>query len=286
MIFKVARAELHNWEEPVISGEKGSGTVFFCGCSMRCVFCQNYNISRSTQNGLSLTDKELLNVFCSLEQEGALNINLVTPSHYAKPLRNVLLKFKKISNLPIVYNTNAYESVENLKLLDGLVDIYLPDLKYVSSELSFSFSGRKDYFEKAYPAILEMQRQQPENIIEDGIMKKGVIVRHLVLPNCTDDSKEVLDALCRMPQKPLVSIMSQYFPTESVQNHPTLNRKISIREYEKVTDYANVLGFDGFTQDLKSATMDYTPSFDLSILEKRLNGIKIKKTENEMHPKS
>ncbi|MBR7111073.1 MAG: radical SAM protein [Clostridia bacterium] len=125
MIFKVARCELHSWEEPVISGTKGSGTVFFCGCSMRCVFCQNYNISRSANSGLSITEDELLQLFFSLEQEGAHNINLVTPSHYAKPLKRVLEKFKKASTLPIVYNTNAYESVENLKLLDGLVDIYL-----------------------------------------------------------------------------------------------------------------------------------------------------------------
>ena len=274
MIFKVARCELHSWEEPVISGTKGSGTVFFCGCSMRCVFCQNYNISRSANSGLSITEDELLQLFFSLEQEGAHNINLVTPSHYAKPLKRVLEKFKKASTLPIVYNTNAYESVENLKLLDGLVDIYLPDLKYVSSKLSLDFSARADYFEKAYPAILEMQRQQPRNIIENGIMQKGLIVRHLVLPNCTEDSKEVLDALSRMPKKPLVSIMSQYFPTEPVMNHPVLNRKISIREYEKVTDYASVLGFDGFTQDLKSATVAYTPSFDLSILKSRLKRIK------------
>lgn len=271
MIFKVARAELHNWEEPVISGEKGSGTVFFCGCSMKCLFCQNYNISRNINSGLSVTEDKLIDVFLSLERDGAHNINLVTPSHYAKPLARALEKFKKISSLPVVYNTNAYESVENLKMLEGLVDIYLPDLKYVSSKLSFEFSGRADYFEKAMPAIFEMQRQQPNDIIVNGVMQKGMIVRHLVLPNCTDDSKDVLDALNALPKKPLVSVMSQYFPTESVQNHPTLNRKISIREYEKVTDYASILGFDGFTQDLSSATIAYTPDFDLSLLERRIN---------------
>ncbi len=271
MIFKVARAELHNWEEPIISGNRGSGTVFFCGCTMKCLFCQNYEISRGTKKGVSVTEEELLRLFLSLEKEGAHNINLVTPSHYAKPLRSVLEKFKKISDLPVVYNTNAYESVENLKGLEGLVDIYLPDLKYVSSELSAQYSGRADYFEKAMPAICEMQRQQPNDIIKNGVMQKGMIVRYLLLPNATEDGKAVLDALCTLPKKPLVSIMSQYFPTEAVQNHPILGRKISIREYEKVTNYADALGFDGYIQDPTSATMDYTPSFDLDLVKKRLN---------------
>ena len=271
MIFKIARAELHNWEEPVISGSHGSGTVFFCGCAMKCLFCQNYNISRSTKNGLSISEDKLLDIFLSLEQDGAHNINLVTPSHYAKPLVRVLEKFKKISSLPIVYNTSSYESVENLKMLDGLIDIYLPDLKYVSSELSLLYSGREDYFEKAYPAIKEMQRQTPNDIVIDGIMQKGMIVRHLLLPNATEDAKAVLDSLYALPKKPLVSIMSQYFPTENVLHHPILNRKISIREYKKVTDYADILGFDGFIQDLESATIAYTPDFDLALLNKRIN---------------
>lgn len=269
MVFKVARAELHMWEEPIISGEKGSGTVFFSGCTMRCAFCQNYDISRGGK-GLKVNEKELLKLFYSLEEEGAHNINLVTPSHYAIPLVPVLEEFKKHSSLPVVYNTNAYESVASLKSLEGLVDIYLPDLKYVSENLAIEFSKAKGYFDKALPAILEMQRQQPQNIIKDGIMQKGLIVRHLVLPSCTEDSKAVLDALATLPTKPTISLMAQYFPTPSVLNHPILGRKISKREYEKVSDYADVLGFDGYVQSTESATMDYTPEFDLSLLEKRL----------------
>lgn len=269
MIFKVARAELHMWEEPVISGKNGSGTVFFSGCTMRCAFCQNFDISRGGK-GLKINEGDLLRLFYSLEEDGAHNINLVTPSHYAIPLIPVLEEFKKHSSLPVVYNTNAYESVDNLKSLEGLVDIYLPDLKYVSDTLAMEYSKTKGYFEKAFLAISEMQRQQPNNVIVNGIMQKGLIVRHLILPSSSDDSKAVLDALATLPTKPLISLMAQYFPTPDVINHPVLGRKISKREYEKVSDYADVLGFDGYSQSTESATMDYTPEFDLSLLEKRL----------------
>ncbi len=272
MIFKVARAELHHYEEPVISGVNGSGTIFFSGCTMRCAFCQNYEISRG-KKGVKVTEEELLRLFFSLEEEGAHNINLVTPSHYALPLIPVLEEFKKRSTLPVLYNTNAYESVDNLKRLEGLIDIYLPDFKYVSDALSVEFSKAKGYGEKAYEAIKEMQRQIPENVIVDGLMKKGLIVRHLVLPSCTEDSKAVLDALASLPQKPLLSLMAQYFPTEEVKGHKILGRKTSKLEYAKVLDYANVLGFEGYSQSPESATKDYTPEFDLSLVEKRLNRI-------------
>ncbi len=275
MVFKVARAELHNFEEPIISGNKGSGTVFFSGCTMRCAFCQNYEISRG-KKGLRVTEDELLSLFFSLEEEGAHNINLVTPSHYAIPLVSVLERFKKRSTLPVVYNTNAYESVDNLKLLDGLIDIYLPDYKYVSEELAVNFSKAKGYGEKAFLAIQEMQRQQPLDVIENKIMKKGLIVRHLVLPSCTEDSKAVLDSLLKLSKKPLLSLMAQYFPTPEVVSHKTLGRKVSAREYQKVLDYANILGFDGFSQSPESATAEYTPEFDLSLLADRLNNIKEK----------
>lgn len=270
MNFKVARAELHHWEEPVVSGEKGSGTIFFCGCTMQCKFCQNYEIS-SGKGGLDITDKELLSLFLSLEQEGAHNINLVTPTPYARSLVPVLEEFKKRSSLPVVYNTNSYERVENLVKLDGLIDVYLPDLKYKSDTYAVEFSNAPRYFEIATKAISEMLRQQPQNIVENGLIKKGVIIRHLVLPTLVEDSKEVLDYLARFDKKPLISLMAQYFPTENVKDHPILSRRISQEEYDRVLDYADVLGFtEGFIQDPTSATEDYVPSFDLNLLKKRL----------------
>lgn len=270
MDFKVARAELHHWEEPVISGERGSGTVFFCGCTMQCKFCQNYEISNG-KNGLDLTEDKLLEIFLSLEEEGAHNINLVTPTPFARKLVPVLEKFKKRSTLPVVYNTNSYERVENLKKLDGLVDIYLPDLKYKDDKFAVEFSNAPRYFEIATKAIEEMYRQQPKNVIVDGIMQKGMIVRHLVLPTLTKDSLLVLDYLASFPNPPLLSLMAQYFPTQKVQDHPILSRRITEKEYQTVLDYAEYLNFDGFLQDPTSATEDYVPEFDLTLLKKRLN---------------
>lgn len=269
MNFKVARAELHNWEEPVISGDKGSGTVFFSGCTMKCEFCQNYEISHGNK-GLIVTEDELLNLFFKLEDEGAHNINLVTPSPFAKKLPFVLEKFKARSSLPIVYNTSSYEPVDIIKNLDGLVDIYLPDLKYFSDAYAVEFSHSPRYFEVASQAILEMRRQRPKEIFQDNLLKEGVIVRHLVLPSLSEDSKKVLDFLSTIPQKPLISLMAQYFPTPRVNSHPVLGRRITIDEYESVLDYADELGFDGFMQDAESATEDYVPSFDLSLLKQKL----------------
>ena len=270
MNFKIARCELHHWEEPVISGTRGSGTVFFCGCTMKCKFCQNYQISRKFDTGLEFSEDELISLFLSLEEDGAHNINLVTPAQYARSLAPVLEKFKKISSIPVVYNTNAYESVENLKKLDGLVEIYLPDLKYSEDKYSIEFSSAPRYFEIASNAIEEMRRQQPKDIYESDLMKKGMIVRHLVLPTLTEDSKKVLDYLSTLKPKPILSLMSQYFPTDEVKDHPILGRKITKREYDIVLDYADILGFDGFTQDPSSATEDYVPEFDLELLKKRL----------------
>lgn len=268
--FLVARAELHNWEEPVISGTNGSGTVFFCGCTMRCKFCQNYEIS-SGKNGLLLDENDLLSIFFSLEEQGAHNINLVTPTPFTRKLIPVLEKFKSRSSLPIVYNTNAYENIDLIKRLDGLVDIYLPDLKYHDDKYAIEFSNAPHYFDIASKVITEMYRQKPKNIYENDLMKEGLIVRHLVLPTLTEDSKEVLDFLSHFPTKPTISLMAQYFPTEKVQNHPILGRKITKAEYDKVLDYAEILGFtDGFTQSPDSATVDYVPSFDLELLKKRL----------------
>ena len=271
MSFKIARCELHHWEEPVISGINGSGTVFFCGCTMKCKFCQNYKISRSYE-GVEVTEDQLLSLFLSLEEEGAHNINLVTPSPYISKLPSLLERFKKLSNLPVVYNTNAYENYNSLKDLSGLVDVYLPDLKYYSDTLAMEYSNTPRYFEIASKNIEEMLRQKPNNIILDGLMKEGVIVRHLVLPTHYADSMQIVDYLSTLSARPIVSIMAQYFPTPYVLSHPVLGKKVTKREYEQVLAYCEYLGVDeGFIQDLESATIDYVPDFDLSLVKKRLN---------------
>lgn len=274
MAFKVSRCELHHWEEPIISGKNGSGTVFFCGCTMKCLFCQNYAISRS-YDGVDVNEGQLLNLFLSLEDEGAHNINLVTPSPYSKKLIPVLEKFKSLSNLPVIYNTSSYENYDTLRALDGLVDVYLPDLKYYSETLSIEYSNAPRYFETASRNIEEMVRQQPKPLIEDGLMKKGVLVRHLVLPTHYADSLAVLDYISTLSPRPLVSIMAQYFPTPAVLSHPVLGKHVSREEYNIVLDYLEYLGItEGFIQDAESATEEYVPEFDFSLVEKRLQKCK------------
>ena len=188
--LKVARAQLHFWEEPIISGTNGSGTIFFSGCNLKCVYCQNYNISKENF-GKDITTKRLAEIFKELENAGAHNINLVTPSHYVKQIVEALNIYKP--KIPVVYNTSGYDSVEELKMLEGYVDVYLTDLKYYSSELSQKYSSAKNYFEVCSLAIKEMIRQQPKNVMENGLIKKGVIIRHMVLPNCINDSFKVLE---------------------------------------------------------------------------------------------
>lgn len=274
MAFKISRCELHHWEEPVISGSKGSGTVFFSGCTMKCIYCQNYAISRSFE-GIEVDENQLLSLFLSLEEEGAHNINLVTPSPYAQKLIPVLEKFKSLSSLPVVYNTSAYENYETLCSLDGLIDVYLPDLKYHSEELAVQYSNAPRYFETASRNIEEMIRQQPKIIAEDGLMKKGVLVRHLVLPSHFADSLAVLDYISTLNPRPLVSIMAQYFPTPNVLSHPVLSKRVTYKEYKTVLDYVEYLGItDGFIQDAESATEEYVPDFDLALVNKRLENCK------------
>lgn len=270
MAFKVSRCELHHWEEPVISGDKGSGTVFFCGCTMKCLFCQNYAVSRS-YDGVEVNEEQLLSLFLSLEDEGAHNINLVTPSPYTQKLIPVLEKFKSLSSLPVVYNTSAYENYETLRSLNGLIDVYLPDLKYHSEKLAVQYSNAPRYFEIASKNIEEMLRQQGKVVLKDGLMKKGVLVRHLVLPTHYADSFAVLDYLSTLNPRPMVSVMAQYFPTPTVLSHPVLGKRVTEEEYEKVLDYLEYLGItDGFIQEAESATEEYVPDFDLSLVEKRL----------------
>lgn len=266
--LKVARAALHFWEEPCISGTAGSGTVFFAGCSLHCVFCQNEPIANGTV-GKMITVERLAEIFLELEQQGAHNINLVTPGHFIPQIKEALLLAKeKGLALPIVYNTSSYESVESLKYLDGLVDIYLPDFKYMSSELSAKYSHAPDYSVRAKVAIAEMVRQTGMPVFdekgEEGLIKRGTIVRHLTLPGCMEDSKEILNYLhTTYGDQIYISIMNQFTPLENVVAFPELNRKITEEEYDELIDYAIELGIEqGFIQEGETAEESFIPDFD------------------------
>ena len=259
--FRVARAALHFWEEPCISGKEGSGTVFFSGCNLKCVFCQNNEISAENK-GVEISDEKLISIFENLISQGANNINLVNPTHYAKRLANVLRVWK--SPVPIVYNSSGYEEVETLKSLDGLVDIYLPDLKYIRAEKAQRYSKAQDYFEKASQALIEMRRQV-EDKFDGDIMKSGMIIRHLILPQNTNSSIAILDFIKAYFPDTYVSLMAQYTPCGDLSNFPEINRKITKREYEKVVNYALDNSFDKlFIQELSSADKSFIPKFDFT----------------------
>ncbi len=260
--FKVARAALHYWEEPCISGKNGSGAVFFSGCNLRCVFCQNYEISRDCK-GIEISDELLIEIFENLVSQGAENINLVNPSHYTRSIARVLEKWK--SPVPIVYNSSGYETVSEIKRLDGLVDIYLPDLKYIRPDKALRYSGAENYFETASSAILEMRRQVTDCFDENGMMKSGLIVRHLILPQNTNSSIEILRWIKENLPNTYVSVMAQYTPCGDLSDFPELQRKITRREYDKVADFALDNGFEKlFLQELASADTAYIPPFDFS----------------------
>lgn len=259
--FRVARAALHFWEEPCISGKEGSGTVFFSGCNLKCVFCQNNEISAENK-GVEISDDKLISIFENLISQGANNINLVNPTHYAKRLAKVLGRWK--SPVPIVYNSSGYEEVETLKALDGLIDIYLPDLKYIRAEKAMRYSKAADYFEKASAALLEMRRQV-EDKFDGDIMKSGMIIRHLILPQNTNSSIAVLDFIKSNFPNTFVSLMAQYTPCGDLSEFPEINRKITRREYEKVVNYAFDNSFDKlFIQELSSADKSFIPKFDFT----------------------
>lgn len=259
--FRVARAALHFWEEPCISGKEGSGTVFFSGCNLKCVFCQNNEISAENK-GVEISDDKLISIFENLISQGANNINLVNPTHYAKRLAKVLGRWK--SPVPIVYNSSGYEEVETLKALDGLIDIYLPDLKYIRTEKAMRYSKAADYFEKASAALLEMRRQV-EDKFDGDIMKSGMIIRHLILPQNTNSSIAVLDFIKSNFPNTFVSLMAQYTPCGDLSEFPEINRKITKREYEKVVNYAFDNSFDKlFIQELSSADKSFIPKFDFT----------------------
>lgn len=262
--FLVARAALHMWEEPPISGTHGSGTVFFGGCNLGCVYCQNRAI-RDGELGKSLSASELLYAALSLVEAGAHNINFVTPSHYTRALVPVLEELRKRSSVPIVWNSGGYESVESLRMLEGLVDIYLPDFKYVSAATAAQYSNAPDYPEVAEAAILEMLRQRgAPRFDEEGMMKSGVIVRHLVLPTHRKESVAAMERLAEIlnPSEIRLSLMSQYTPDfVDADRFPALARRVTSFEYQSVLDRAITLGFDGYFQGRASATADFTPDF-------------------------
>ena len=259
---KVARAAKHHWEEPCISGTEGSGTVFFSGCTLGCVFCQNREISRGG-TGREVTVEHLADIFKRLEGQGVHNLNLVTPTHFTPQILQALELSKP--TVPVVMNCGGYERVETLRQWEGKVKVYLPDLKYFSPELSAKYSAAPDYFAVASKAIMEMHRQQPQLVWEGDLLKSGLIIRHLVLPGCMKDSLKVLDFLDKNLPKDsfLLSLMSQYTPTENCKQFPEINRRVTTYEYRKVADRAAELGFSGFAQDRRSAKEEYTPPFNL-----------------------
>lgn len=264
--FVVARAAKHFWEEPPISGTNGSGAVFFSGCNLRCVFCQNYELSRAKQ-GKEITEKKLTEIFDSLISSGAHNLNLVTATQYAERLADVLEKYR--SPVPVVYNCGGYESVETIKRLSNVVDVWLPDLKYIDPERSLRYSKAADYFNAASKAILEMRRNQPEDVFENGLMKKGLIIRHLVLPKNVNQSRRIFEWIKdNLGAKTYISLMAQYTPCGKLEDFPELQRRITKREYEKAVDCLIELGFENvFLQELDSAQKQYIPDFDLTGVE-------------------
>ena len=264
--IKIALASLHMFEEPCITGKNGSGTVFFSHCNLNCVYCQNYEISQ-LQNGKEISIQELADIFIEQQNKGAENINLVTPTMYIYQIIEAI-KIAKANGLkiPIVYNSNGYESVETIKLLNGFIDVYLPDLKYSDNSLAKEYSNVNNYFEIATNAIMEMYYQVGlPQFSEDSLIKKGVLIRHLILPNHVDNSKKVLDWIkSSLPKDVYVSIMAQYFPTYKAHEYENLNRKISANELEEIKNYLSFLGiYNGYIQEIGTHEEEYVPNFKL-----------------------
>ncbi|MBQ9300045.1 MAG: radical SAM protein [Clostridia bacterium] len=257
----VARAAPHLWEEPCISGTKGSGTVFFSGCSLGCAYCQNHSISHERQ-GRPVTDEELAQLIRGLEEKGAHNISFVTGTHFIPAILAALKLYRP--RVPVVWNTGGYETVQTLRLLEGTVDIYLPDLKHVSPRLGKVLCDAPDYFEFASAAVLEMLRQTGCPVYdENGIMRRGTVIRHLVLPGCTGDSLKVLDWIAEhVPDGTPVSIMRQYTPIAECRIRG-MDRRVTDAEYDRVADHALVLGLNALTQEKESAQESYIPNFDM-----------------------
>ena len=261
----VTRAALHMWEEPCISGEKGSGTVFFGGCNLGCIYCQN-NTIRDGKTGKEISVQRLSEIFFELKEKGANNINLVTPTHFVPHIIAALDIAKRQNlNLPVVYNTGGYEKVETLKMLDGYVDVYLPDFKYYNKNSAKEYSNAPDYTDYAKPAIGEMFRQVGKPVFDqNGIIKKGVIVRHMLLPKHSEESKEIIKYLYDTYNDDIfISIMNQYTPMPQVADHSILKNKIMQNEYDDLVDYAVDIGVEnGFIQEGETAKESFIPPFN------------------------
>lgn len=266
--LKVARAALHFWEEPCISGDAGSGAVFFSGCPLHCVFCQNENIANGTV-GKEISLERLVDIFLELQEKRANNINLVTPGHFVPQIVKALDQARKEGlTLPVVYNTSSYETVDTIKMLEGYVDIYLPDFKYMSPGLSKKYSHAPDYAEVAKAVIAEMVRQTGKAVFvngdEDNLILRGTIVRHLTLPGCMEDSMQILKYLHETYGDTIyISIMNQFTPLSNLEKYPELNRRITDEEYETLVDYAIDIGIEnGFVQEGDTAEESFIPAFD------------------------
>lgn len=259
-----ARAALHRWEEPCISGEKGAGTVFFSGCTLGCVFCQNASISRE-DFGKGITEDELYTAFGRLAKQGASCIELVTPTQFSHVLARVLER-PVPGGLTVVWNSGAYERVETLRTLEGKVDVYLPDLKYVTRSLAEQYSGAADYPAAAKAAILEMYRQRGPARLEDGLLKSGVLIRHLILPGRVNEAKRVMDWVANSfpPGAVLFSLMAQYTPVGALDGFPELRRPLRPSELRTARKYMENLGLAGYVQELGSAGEEFIPAFDLT----------------------
>lgn len=263
---KIALYSIHKFEEPCITGNNGSGTVFFSNCNLNCIYCQNYEISQLGK-GKEITINELADIFIELQNKNVENINLVTPTSYALHIIEAIKIAKRNGlKIPIIYNTNAYENIETLKLLEGYIDVYLPDLKYYDNELGKRYSKIDNYFDIATKAIKEMYRQVGATKIDkNGIIQKGVMIRHLVLPNNIENSKNILKWIKEnIDEKVYINIMAQYFPTYKAKEDKTLNRKLTKEEYEKIENYVYELDIEnGYMQELGEHEEEYVPKWDL-----------------------
>ncbi len=259
----IARAALHFWEEPCISGSSGSGAVFFSGCTMKCVYCQNYEISTNNL-GYEVSVSELAGIFLDLEKQGANNINLVTPTHYADQIIQALKEAKRRGlSLPVVYNTSGYETKETIEMLNGMIDIYMPDLKYFSDELAANLSCAPGYCRYAKEALDAMYAQTGAPVIENGIMRRGMIIRHLMLPGCLADTVKIIRYInSTFGNNVYFSLMSQYTPVREIPHHPELNRKLDRRAYNAAVGLCGRLGMENvFIQDGEAADESFIPEF-------------------------
>ena len=265
--IKIALASVHNYEEPCISGKNGSGTVFFSNCNLNCIYCQNYEISQLGK-GKEITIQHLAQIFIKQQEKNVNNINLVTPTMYVPQIIEAIkIARKKGLNIPIIYNSNGYENVETIKKLNGYIDIYLPDLKYYSNEIAKKYSKIDNYFETAISAIKEMQKQVGNPIFnEEGIIQKGVIIRHLILPHHLLNTKNILKYVKEnFDENTYISIMAQYFPTYKAKEDKLINRKLTKKEYKEIENYLYLLNLkNGYIQELGEHEEEYVPNFDLS----------------------